>query len=264
MSMTGPANALQSGCSAATTCLSCEPSWRSAALPTCAASGKRLSAALDCLADTMTVRPRSATVTFRVVEATPRGFASSRSATIGRSGVEPRRGEDRMREGQSARAFVELSDTLVRDYDVVEFLSRLCQRSVEVLEVTAAGALLTDGARRLQVVAASTETVDGPGDAANPGPGGPMRRRLPQRPAGGRAGPPPDGPALAGVHACHRPRPLRRLPGSPQARTDHRDRPDPGIAAAATRTRRATPRRHRHHPPLTRSAHPHASRNCPT
>jgi hypothetical protein len=61
--------------------------------------------------------------------------------------------------GQLARAFVELSDTLVRDYDVVEFLSRLCQRSVEVLEVTAAGALLTDGARRLQVVAASTETV---------------------------------------------------------------------------------------------------------
>jgi hypothetical protein len=78
-----------------------------------------------------------------------------------------------MREGQLARAFVELSDTLVRDYDVMEFLSRLCQRSVEVLEVTAAGALLTDGARRLQVVAASTETVDGPGDAANPGPGGP-------------------------------------------------------------------------------------------
>ena len=64
-----------------------------------------------------------------------------------------------MREEQLARAFVEFSDTLVRDYDVVEFLSRLCQRSVEVLEVTAAGALLTDGAKRLQVVAASTETV---------------------------------------------------------------------------------------------------------
>ena len=50
-----------------------------------------------------------------------------------------------MREERLARAFVEFSDTLVRDYDVVEFLSRLCQRSVEVLEVTAAGALLTDG-----------------------------------------------------------------------------------------------------------------------
>ena len=64
-----------------------------------------------------------------------------------------------MREERLARAFVEFSDTLVRDYDVVEFLSRLCRRSVEVLEVTAAGALLTDRASRLQVVAASTETV---------------------------------------------------------------------------------------------------------
>ena len=64
-----------------------------------------------------------------------------------------------MREERLARAFVEFSDTLVRDYDVVEFLSRLCQRSVEVLEVTAAGALLTDGDKRLQVVAASTEQV---------------------------------------------------------------------------------------------------------
>ena len=64
-----------------------------------------------------------------------------------------------MHEERLARAFVEFSDTLVRDYDVVGFLSRLCQRSVEVLEVTAAGALLTDGAKRLQVVAASTEQV---------------------------------------------------------------------------------------------------------
>jgi hypothetical protein len=64
-----------------------------------------------------------------------------------------------MREERLARAFVEFSDTLVRDYDVVEFLSRLCRRSVDVLEVTAAGALLTDGTRRLRVVAASTETV---------------------------------------------------------------------------------------------------------
>jgi GAF domain-containing protein len=64
-----------------------------------------------------------------------------------------------MREEWLARAFVEFSDTLVRDYDVMEFLSRLCRRSVEVLEVTGAGALLTDGAGRWQVVAASTEMV---------------------------------------------------------------------------------------------------------
>jgi GAF domain-containing protein len=64
-----------------------------------------------------------------------------------------------LREEWLAQAFVEFSDTLVRDYDVVEFLSRLCQRSADILQVTAAGALLTDGAGRLQVVAASTEQV---------------------------------------------------------------------------------------------------------
>jgi hypothetical protein len=61
-----------------------------------------------------------------------------------------------------ARAFVEFSDTLVHDYDVVEFLSRLCRRSVEVLGVSGSGALLADGAGRLQVVAASTEQVTVP------------------------------------------------------------------------------------------------------
>ena len=64
-----------------------------------------------------------------------------------------------MREEQLARAFVEFSDTLVRGYDVIEFLDRLCTRCVEVLEVSAVGALLDDGAGRLELVAASTETV---------------------------------------------------------------------------------------------------------
>ena len=64
-----------------------------------------------------------------------------------------------MREQQLARAFVEFSDTLVGDYDVLDFLVRLCERSAEVLEVGAAGALLTDGGGRLGLVAASTEAV---------------------------------------------------------------------------------------------------------
>jgi transcriptional regulator with GAF, ATPase, and Fis domain len=64
-----------------------------------------------------------------------------------------------IREERLARAFVEFSDTLVRDYDVLEFLARLCERCVEVLEVSAAGALLTDGQGRLGLVAASTEAV---------------------------------------------------------------------------------------------------------
>jgi GAF domain-containing protein len=64
-----------------------------------------------------------------------------------------------MREQQLARAFVEFSDTLVRDYDVMEFLARLCERCVEVLEVSAVGALLDDGAGRLELVSASSEAV---------------------------------------------------------------------------------------------------------
>ncbi|HEX8860954.1 MAG TPA: GAF and ANTAR domain-containing protein [Actinomycetes bacterium] len=44
------------------------------------------------------------------------------------------------------------------DHDVVEFLARLCQRFVKVMEISAAGALLTDRQGRLQAVA-STETA---------------------------------------------------------------------------------------------------------
>jgi GAF domain-containing protein len=64
-----------------------------------------------------------------------------------------------MREERLARAFVEFSDTLVGDYDVMEFLTRLCDRCVEVLEVSAVGALLTDREGRLGLVSASTEAV---------------------------------------------------------------------------------------------------------
>jgi transcriptional regulator with GAF, ATPase, and Fis domain len=54
--------------------------------------------------------------------------------------------------------FVELADTLVDDFDVVDFLHELTIRCAQLLEVAAAGVLLTDqrgGA--LRVVAASTE-----------------------------------------------------------------------------------------------------------
>lgn len=64
-----------------------------------------------------------------------------------------------MRGDRLAGAFVEFSDTLVRGYDVAEFLDRVCERCVEVLEVSAVGALLTDGAGRLGVVSASTQAV---------------------------------------------------------------------------------------------------------
>ncbi|GGO44461.1 transcriptional regulator [Streptomyces daqingensis] len=53
--------------------------------------------------------------------------------------------------------FVEMADTLVDDFDVIDFLHNLTGRCVELLGVTAAGLMLTDERGSLQVIAASTE-----------------------------------------------------------------------------------------------------------
>lgn len=58
---------------------------------------------------------------------------------------------------QLADVFVELADTLVDDFDVIEFLHVLTERCVELLGVSAAGLLLTDQRDKLQVLAASSE-----------------------------------------------------------------------------------------------------------
>ncbi|GAB3333665.1 GAF and ANTAR domain-containing protein [Micromonospora halotolerans] len=62
-----------------------------------------------------------------------------------------------MGESQLADVFVELADTLVDDFDVIEFLHGLAGRCVELLGVSAAGLLLTDQRDTLRVVAASSE-----------------------------------------------------------------------------------------------------------
>src|SRR5437016_355473 len=62
-----------------------------------------------------------------------------------------------MAEMQLADVFVEMADTLVDDFDVIDFLHVLTERCVQLLRVSAAGLLLTDGQDRLQVVAASSE-----------------------------------------------------------------------------------------------------------
>jgi GAF domain-containing protein len=62
-----------------------------------------------------------------------------------------------MREQQLAGAFVELADTLVDDFDLIDFLHRLTQLCTELLAVDAVGILLSDGAGHLQPVAASSE-----------------------------------------------------------------------------------------------------------
>ncbi|HMG62835.1 MAG TPA: GAF and ANTAR domain-containing protein [Streptosporangiaceae bacterium] len=56
-----------------------------------------------------------------------------------------------------AQTFVELADTLVAGYDLMEFLQTLTERCVELLEVDAAGLLLAGADGVLRLVAASTE-----------------------------------------------------------------------------------------------------------
>ena len=60
-------------------------------------------------------------------------------------------------ESYFTRTFVELADTLVDDFDVVDFLYQVTVRCAKVLDVAAAGVLLTDQRGSLQVLAASTE-----------------------------------------------------------------------------------------------------------
>ncbi len=56
-----------------------------------------------------------------------------------------------------AQTFVELADTLVSDFDAVEFLHVLTLRCVQLLDVDAAGVMLVDKQGILHVVAASDE-----------------------------------------------------------------------------------------------------------
>jgi transcriptional regulator with GAF, ATPase, and Fis domain len=56
--------------------------------------------------------------------------------------------------------FVDLADTLVDDFDVIDFLHVLTDRSVELLSVSAAGVLLSDPRGELRAVAASSEAAE--------------------------------------------------------------------------------------------------------
>jgi transcriptional regulator with GAF, ATPase, and Fis domain len=61
------------------------------------------------------------------------------------------------REQLLATTFVDLADTLVAGFDVIEFLHTLATRSVELLDADAAGIMLADQRGGLRVLASSTE-----------------------------------------------------------------------------------------------------------
>ncbi|GAB2764235.1 GAF and ANTAR domain-containing protein [Salinifilum aidingensis] len=63
------------------------------------------------------------------------------------------------REQRLAQTFVALSDTLVDDFDVLDFLTLLAERAAELLDVTAAGVILSDQSGGWHPTAATSEDV---------------------------------------------------------------------------------------------------------
>ncbi len=62
-------------------------------------------------------------------------------------------------EQRLTQVFVELADTLVDEFDALDFLSTLTERSVELLGADAAGVMLVDLRGGTQVVASTSDTV---------------------------------------------------------------------------------------------------------
>src|SRR3954452_1518998 len=63
------------------------------------------------------------------------------------------------RETMLAKTFVELADSLVSDFDVVDLLTLLATRCVDVLDVGAAGIMLLSPDGELRVMASSSEAM---------------------------------------------------------------------------------------------------------
>ncbi len=61
------------------------------------------------------------------------------------------------REQRLAETFVHLADTLIDDFDIIDFLQVLAARCVELLDVAAAGIMLAGHGGSLMTVAASDE-----------------------------------------------------------------------------------------------------------
>jgi GAF domain-containing protein len=64
-----------------------------------------------------------------------------------------------IRQQRLVETFVELADNLVEEFDVVDLMVLLTERSVELLDASAAGLLLVDGTGTLQLIAATSEAA---------------------------------------------------------------------------------------------------------
>lgn len=64
------------------------------------------------------------------------------------------------REQRLSRAFVELADTLVDDFDLIELLSHLGEQCVDLFDAASAGVLLADSTGKLRLMAATSEAVE--------------------------------------------------------------------------------------------------------
>jgi GAF domain-containing protein len=64
------------------------------------------------------------------------------------------------RQTLTATTFVEIVDTLVGDFDVIDVMTLLTARVVQLLDVTAAGILLADTSGKLRVIGASDEQIN--------------------------------------------------------------------------------------------------------
>lgn len=69
------------------------------------------------------------------------------------------RHEPATRQALAAATFVQLIDTLVDDFDIIDLLTVLTSRSVELLGAAEAGILLADTSGHLRVMAASNEQI---------------------------------------------------------------------------------------------------------
>ncbi len=63
------------------------------------------------------------------------------------------------REQDVLAAFIEFADTFVDDYDVVEFLHRLAERCVQLIDASEAGIMLADPDGTLHYIASSSERM---------------------------------------------------------------------------------------------------------